>query len=59
MKEIDKDEVPDVSGGLPGCIPVPWADPLYPGTGNPFTDPLGDGPSGNPNFPRGIYPTIS
>lgn len=49
MKEIDKDDVPDASGGLTGgCIPVPWIEPIFPGTGDPFTDPLGDGGGRNP-----------
>ncbi len=31
MKEVEKKDVPDVSGGyIDGCIPIPRIDPDYP-----------------------------
>ncbi len=49
MKEIEKDDVPDASGGISeGCTPVPYVEPLFPGTDSPYFDPLGDRRSPNP-----------
>ena len=44
MKEIDKDEVPDASGGaMGGRTPVPYIDPRFPSPEGPNTEPLGSG----------------
>ena len=55
MKEIQKKDLPEVSGGFdgpvasetsiigPGCIPLPY--PQTPGGPIDPTDPLGDGPA--------------
>jgi hypothetical protein len=50
MKEIDRDDVPDISGGVrDGCIPMPpiIITPL-PGIGDPFPDPFGGLPRKHP-----------
>jgi hypothetical protein len=49
MKEIDKDDVPDASGGFTeGCIPAPMIEPILPDINDPYSDPLGDRRPPNP-----------
>jgi hypothetical protein len=49
MKEIDRDDVPDVSGGvMDGCIPQPIIILPMPGIGDPFPDPFGGVPRKHP-----------
>jgi hypothetical protein len=56
MRELDKDDVPEVSGGvIDGCIPLPIRDLPFPVPGRPFGEPL-------PGMPRPgplPYPTIN